>query len=245
MLLQWPGVTAKGDEGGMVGLLCEGNQSAQARNIISAAVFYVGASDEALAKSARAAAPTSIEIGFVYDGKSAADHFACGYHLVHPKPTGLVVAWRMKPAFDWTSAGARWAPPASCDDARAFFGVAAPAPPASVASSGNNDGTDSKNPVLPASDEGFADTRGGWGWGDRCYVNIKAGKWGWAKAECDKGMAIADPTTQQPRASLLYNEGLIAKASGDVAGARQDFTSSLALREHPAVRSALDSLPAR
>jgi hypothetical protein len=112
------------------------------------------------------------------------------------------------------------------------------------APAGDDDGTDAKHPSLPTSDDGFVDKRGGWGWGDKCWIHIKAGKWGWAKAECDKGMAIADPGAPQPRASLLYNEGLIAKAAGDVGEARKDFQQSLGLREHPEVRAALDSLPA-
>jgi hypothetical protein len=53
---------------------------------------------------------------------------------------------------------------------------------------------------------------------------------------------LADPSGPQPRASLLYNEGLIAKGTGDARGAREYFTWSLALRENPEVRSALDSL---
>jgi hypothetical protein len=104
------------------------------------------------------------------------------------------------------------------------------------------EGTDAARPVLPPEDEGFVDLRGGWGWGDKCWVHIQAGKWSWAKAECDKGMAM-NPASPQPRASLLYNEGLIAKAAGRVAEARRSFVESLALREHPEVRAALDSLP--
>jgi hypothetical protein len=113
----------------------------------------------------------------------------------------------------------------------------APAPPAT-----ENDGTDATKPFLPPSDEGFVDTRGGQGWSDRCWVSIKSKHWGWAKAECDEAMKL-NPASPQPRASLLYNEGLIAKSAGDIEEARRDFTASLALREHPAVRAALDGLP--
>jgi hypothetical protein len=101
-----------------------------------------------------------------------------------------------------------------------------------------NDGTDANRPVLPDADRGFVDTRGGWGWGDKCWVSLKASKWGWAKAECDKGMAM-NPASPQPRASLLYNEGLVAKAAGKIDEARQDFRASLALRENAEVRAAL------
>ncbi len=128
------------------------------------------------------------------------------------------------------------------DDARAptTYPTRAPTTPMSPAVA-TNDGTDGNRPILPDVDKGFVDTRGGWGWGDRCWINLKAGKWGWAKAECDQGMAM-NPASPQPRASLLYNEGLVAKAAGRIDEARQDFTSSLALRENAEVRAALNSL---
>jgi serine/threonine-protein kinase len=107
------------------------------------------------------------------------------------------------------------------------------------------DGSDVNRPTLPLEDTNFIDTRGGWGWADKCWVHIKAQKWGWAKAECDTGLQMADASAPQPRASLLYNEGLIAKATGDPRAARDFFAYSLALRENPEVRSALDSLPPR
>jgi hypothetical protein len=61
---------------------------------------------------------------------------------------------------------------------------------------------------------------------------------------------MADATAAQPRASLLYNLGLIE--CGGVPcptpptnpdAARRYFTQSLAIREHPEVRAALNSLP--
>ena len=66
---------------------------------------------------------------------------------------------------------------------------------------------------------------------------------GWAKAECDEGMKLA-PASPQPRASLLYNEALIARQAGDIEGARTTLTQSLSLRENAEVRAALNSLPA-
>jgi hypothetical protein len=114
-----------------------------------------------------------------------------------------------------------------------------PAAPAIAAAA--NDGTDANRPVLPDADLAFVDARGGWGWGDKCWFSMKAGKWGWAKAECDRGMAM-NPTSPQPRASLLYNEGLVVRAAGRIEEARQNFTSSLTLRENAEVRAALDSL---
>ena len=112
-----------------------------------------------------------------------------------------------------------------------------PAPPPVA----TNDGTDANRPVMPDSDTGFMDPRGGWGWGDKCWTSLRAGKWGWAKAECDRGMAM-NPASPQPRASLLYNEGLVAKSAGKIDEARQDFASSLALRENAEVRAALNAL---
>jgi tetratricopeptide (TPR) repeat protein len=104
-----------------------------------------------------------------------------------------------------------------------------------------NDGTDPHRPVLPADEEGFVDSRDGWNWSNKCYVHIQAGKWGWAKAECDKGIAMA-PTDHVTHAMLLYNEGLVAHAAGDMAEARKDFLQSLALRENATVRAALNGL---
>jgi hypothetical protein len=85
--------------------------------------------------------------------------------------------------------------------------------------------------------------RGGWGWSDRCFVHIRAKNWGWAKAECDEGMKLADPATPQPRAALLFNEGLIAKAAGDIEGARRDLAASVSLSDNADVRATLASLP--
>jgi lipoprotein NlpI len=52
-----------------------------------------------------------------------------------------------------------------------------------------------------------------------------------------------NPASPQPRASLLYNEGLVAKGAGNIDEARADFIESLALRENAEVRGALNSLP--
>lgn len=106
----------------------------------------------------------------------------------------------------------------------------------------SNDGSDARRPFLSPSDADFVDTRGGWGWSDRCWNNIKIRKYGWAKAECDRALAM-NPASPSPRASILYNLGLIEQGSGNVAGARVHFEASLALREHPEVRAALEALP--
>lgn len=121
--------------------------------------------------------------------------------------------------------------------------VVDPAPPAPEADQSANDGTDSRRPVLAPADLGFVDDRGGWGWGDRCWKSLQAGKWGWAKAECDEAMKLG-PASPNPRASLLYNEGLIAAHAGDVDEARRLYTESLRLRPHKDVQEALAKLGA-
>jgi hypothetical protein len=139
--------------------------------------------------------------------------------------------------------GCRSTPNVAGDAATSVAATSAQPSAAAAPAPGPNDGTDAKRPILAAADNGFVDSRGGQGWADKCWVNIKAKQWGWAKAECDKAMEM-NPSSPQPLASLLYNEGLIAKAAGDIETARADFTRSLAMREHPQVRAALQSLPA-
>lgn len=105
-----------------------------------------------------------------------------------------------------------------------------------------NDGTSASAPSLAPDDVGFVDTRNGWGWGDRCWVNIKRKRWGHAKAECIKGLQ-GNPASPNPKASLLYNLGLVEKGGGSLKNARALFQASLVVREHPEVRAALDALP--
>jgi serine/threonine protein kinase len=117
---------------------------------------------------------------------------------------------------------------------------------------GNGDGVDPHFPVLPAEDVGFLDDKGGRKWGDKCWLHLRAGKLGWAKAECDKAMEIAATSADQSyMPSLIYNEGLLAQAAGDIAGARSDYQRSLNLRNklglgggpgYKEVRAALDAL---
>ncbi|HQY64829.1 MAG TPA: protein kinase [Polyangiaceae bacterium] len=136
------------------------------------------------------------------------------------------------------------APSPAASAALAVDGSAAvvdPAPPAPEAEQSATDGTDSKRPVLAPADLGFVDTRAGWGWGDRCWKSLQAGKWGWAKAECDEAMKL-NPASPNPRASLLYNQGLIAAHAGDVDEARNLYTESLRLRTHKDVQEALAAL---
>lgn len=106
---------------------------------------------------------------------------------------------------------------------------------------GVNDGKDPLRPQLAPADLRFIDKRGGWGWGDRCWNNIRAGNWGWARAECDKAMTI-NPASPQPMASLLYNQALIAIHMGNTEEAKGLLVRSLQLREHPEVRGVYQQL---
>jgi hypothetical protein len=99
-----------------------------------------------------------------------------------------------------------------------------------VAAAPGDDGANANKPSLAPDDANFADARRGWGWSDRCFNEINQAKWGWARAACDRGLALPsiDPNA---RPALLYNEGLISKVAGDLAGARAYFQESLTLRE--------------
>ena len=51
-----------------------------------------------------------------------------------------------------------------------------------------------------------------------------------------------NPATPQPKASLLYNKGLVETKLGHTDAARQLFVESLALRPNAEVQAALNSL---
>jgi hypothetical protein len=91
------------------------------------------------------------------------------------------------------------------------------------------DGTDAKSPALSPDDARFVDAHRGRGWGDRCFAELKEGKLGWARAACDRGLALPD-LDPEVKPALLYNEGLIAEKSVNLASARTYFEQSLALR---------------
>jgi DNA-binding helix-hairpin-helix protein with protein kinase domain len=95
--------------------------------------------------------------------------------------------------------------------------------------------------TLPPEDLGFVDQHGGRDWGDRCLNHVKLGQLDWAKAECDRAMAMS-PASPQPLASLLLDQGLIAQKRGEKEDARSYFKKSLALQWTLQARSALDSL---
>jgi hypothetical protein len=91
---------------------------------------------------------------------------------------------------------------------------------------------------LPAEDRGYTDPKQGWGWSDRCWKSLQAGKLAAAKAECNEGLKVA-AATGGPKPSLLYNLGLIEEKSGNSAGAKSFFEQSLALRPNAEVSAAL------
>jgi len=97
--------------------------------------------------------------------------------------------------------------------------------------------------ALDAADEGFVDTRGGSGWGERCTLHLRAGALDAAEAACARGLEIAErPST---RGALFYNLGRIAEGRGDRAAARGAYESSLAARPGNApTERALEALSA-
>jgi tetratricopeptide (TPR) repeat protein len=120
------------------------------------------------------------------------------------------------------------ASPQSADAALAPASTASAPPPSADA-------------ALAPEDHDFVDTRSGAGWGDRCWKHLQAGRLAYAKAACDRAMEM-NPASPQPRASLLYNQGLIQKKLGNADAARSYFGQSLALRPNADVQAALDGL---
>jgi len=121
---------------------------------------------------------------------------------------------------------------------------AAPPPSASA-------GADATKPVLAPADQGFVDPkcandkpRCGWGWASRCYDHLVHGAWGFARAACDKGLAL-DPKDPETRRMLFYNAGRVAERAGDLARARVLYTQSLAIREVGEVRTHLKAVGSR
>jgi tetratricopeptide (TPR) repeat protein len=121
------------------------------------------------------------------------------------------------------------------------------APPATRSLGGPAAGTGSVGaaapgrPALAADDVGFVDPRGGRGWGDRCFVHLKAKRYAPARAACEEGLEIA--TDDTVRGSIYYNLGRIAEETGDGAEARRFYQRSLEVRPDSAqVRQRLDAL---
>jgi hypothetical protein len=97
---------------------------------------------------------------------------------------------------------------------------APPAPPV------RNDGTDARTPVLSPKDEGFVDRGMGMGWYQRCKDEEREGKYGWAMAACEKGLAQTN-MRQSTRATLYYLQGMSLEASHAFPGAKAKYQHAL------------------
>ena len=82
---------------------------------------------------------------------------------------------------------------------------------------------------LAPADIGFVDTQRGTGWGNRCWLHLRAGRFDWARAACERGLALV-PARPYPRAYLVYNMGLIEVHDARPDLAREHFQESIALR---------------
>jgi tetratricopeptide (TPR) repeat protein len=81
---------------------------------------------------------------------------------------------------------------------------------------------------LAPEDQAFTDDKRGFGWSSRCYNHYRAGALPYARAACDKALE-ADPEPSV-KAIVLFNYGLVEKASGDPPAACDKLGRSLALR---------------
>lgn len=114
---------------------------------------------------------------------------------------GAVVSSCAKKPLDAASAAAGCQKDTDCKGDRVCVQgqCTAPTATASVASvEAVNDGTDPNAPDLSPDDVNFVDNRKGFGWSDRCFTEIKAAKWGWARAACDRGLALPDVDNARP-----------------------------------------------
>jgi len=97
-----------------------------------------------------------------------------------------------------------------------------------------------KTATLASEDKGFVDSRGGFEWGNRCYVHLKAGRLANARAACQKGLGMSP--TPEVRGAILYNMALVEEADGDTALACRYIRESLAARDSGPVRRKLAAL---
>jgi tetratricopeptide (TPR) repeat protein len=84
-------------------------------------------------------------------------------------------------------------------------------------------------------------------WSTRCYLYIKQRRYRWAQIGCDEAFR-ANPASEETRARLLNNAGMLACALGQVPEAAKRFRESLDLRpkddtDRRTVQAALDALP--
>jgi hypothetical protein len=96
-------------------------------------------------------------------------------------------------------------------------------------------------PPLAREDREFVDTRGGRGWGNRCFAHIQAQRWTDAEAACRHGLEQADDPAV--RGALLYNLGRVAEGREAYEYAIELYRESLELRPGNAtVQARLDEL---
>ncbi|MBI2388791.1 MAG: hypothetical protein HYV09_04160 [Deltaproteobacteria bacterium] len=86
---------------------------------------------------------------------------------------------------------------------------------------------------LAADDVGFDDVRGGAGWGDRCFLHLKAGRYRNGKAACERGLALGPKPAIA--GALYYNLGLIEEKAGSREAARRYYAKSLEVRPGNAI----------
>lgn len=87
----------------------------------------------------------------------------------------------------------------------------------------------------------YRDQRQGWGWSDRCWNHLHAGRLAAADAACRRGLAVA-PAGAQSRRSLNYNLGLLAEKRGDAHQAALWTARALTVERHPEIVAALERM---
>ena len=123
---------------------------------------------------------------------------------------------------------------------------AKPAPEPSECPEGTRLESGECRPVAPKAaslapeDKGFVDSRGGFEWGNRCYVHLQAGRLSNARAACSKGLDMSPAPSV--RGAILYNMALVEEADGDKPLACRYMRESLSARDSGPVRRKLEAL---
>jgi hypothetical protein len=82
---------------------------------------------------------------------------------------------------------------------------------------------------LAPQDQGFVDQQKGLGWGYRCYLHLRQGRYANGRAACQRGLAVPDLSAWN-HGAILYNLGQIAEKTGDYDSARTYYEQSLQVR---------------
>jgi hypothetical protein len=85
-----------------------------------------------------------------------------------------------------------------------------------------------KQAVLAPQDQGYQDTSGGAGWGNRCFRHVKSGRLANARAACERGLEVG--SAAEIRGAILYSMGLIEELADDEAAACRWLHESLRVR---------------